>query len=283
MPEIPDLEGYVSYFNKRLPGLTVAGVDAPIAWMVRAGREEFEQRMTGHVLLPVRRHGKLLIFPFQPREAKEGSAKEELDHLVVHAMLAGRYQYVPPETKRPRMTAWVLKLDNDMELRYFDERRMGRAYLVRDDEFAEKVPRWTEMGPDVMSPELTGEDFVRRLSARRGMIKSIITDERTVAGIGNAYADEVLWEARLHPFRKRADIAPERLAELYRSIRAVMEWAAPIVATLMEEKGLPVKMYRDHLRVHARGPDAKCPRDGHRITSITTGGRETNFCRACQE
>src|SRR6185369_7872095 len=110
-----------------------------------------------------------------------------------------------------------------------------------------------------------------------------ITNERTIAGIGNAYSDEVLWEARLHPFRKRSDISEEQLRELYRSIRRVMEWATPIVTEQMETKGLPAKMYRDQLRVHARPEDAVCPREGHRISSITTGGRETNFCRGCQE
>jgi formamidopyrimidine-DNA glycosylase len=237
---------------------------------VRAGRDEFLERMEGQVFRPVRRHGKLLLFQF-----------ESGDYLVVHAMLAGRYQYVEPETKRPRMTAWVLRLDNGMELRYFDERRMGRAYLVREEEFAEKVPRWTEMGPDVMEPSLTEDAFVERLTSTRAQIKTVITNERVVAGIGNAYSDEVLWEARLHPFRKRSDIPKEGLRELFRSIRRVMDWATPVVTEAMETKGLPTKMYRDHLRVHARAAD-DCPRCGHRISSITSGGRETNFCRGCQ-
>jgi len=271
VPEIPDLEGYRAYFNRRLPGLTVVEAEAPIAWMVRAGREEFEQRMAGQVFRPVERCAKLLLFPFAGG-----------DFLVVHAMLAGRYQYVEPETRRRSMTAWVLKLDNGLELRYFDERRMGRAYLVREDEFAEKVPRWKEMGPDVMDPALTEDLFVERLSTMRAQIKTVITTERYVAGIGNAYSDEVLWEARIHPFRKRTDIPEEELRELFRSIRRVMEWATPIVTELMEDKGLPAKMYRDHLRVHARGGE-DCPRCGHKITAITSGGRETNFCRACQK
>jgi formamidopyrimidine-DNA glycosylase len=271
MPEIPDLEAYTAYFNRRLPGLKVEYAEMPIPWLVRAGREEFEQRIKGQVFQPVYRHGKLLMFPF-----------ESGDYFVVHAMLTGRYQYVEPSHRRRSTTAWILGLDNGMELRYFDERRMGRMYLVREPEFAEKVPRWTEMGPDVMSPDLTVEGFVAILKKVRGMIKNIITNERCLAGIGNAYSDEVLWEARLHPFRKRADIPDEGVAELFHSIRRVMEWATPIVTELTEEKGLPAKMYRDHLRVHKRGGE-DCSRCGHRISAITSGGRETNFCRGCQE
>ncbi len=260
MPEIPDLEAYATYFNKRLPGLTVVEAEAPISWMIRAGGDVFTERMKGQVFEPVKRVAKMLFYPFQGG-----------DYLVVHAMLTGRYQYAEPKTKRPAMLAWLLRLDNGVELRYFDQRRMGRTYLVREKEFGEKIARWKEMGPDVMDPELTEETFVQRISKKSGMIKNIITTESVVAGIGNAYADEVLWEARLHPFRKRTDIPPEGIAELFRSIRRVMEWATPIVTQRTEDEGLPAKMYRDHLRVHARPEGATCPRDGHRITSITHG------------
>jgi formamidopyrimidine-DNA glycosylase len=272
MPEIPDLEGYVSYFNKRLPGLAVVEAEAPIPWMVRVPRDEFLERIKGQTFQPIHRVAKMLFFPF-----------ESGDNLAVHAMLTGRYQYVEPKTKRHAATAWILKLDNGLELRYFDERRMGRAFLAREEEFGEKIPRWKEMGPDVLDPDLTEEKFVQRLGKRTGMIKNIITTESVVAGIGNAYSDEVLWEARLHPFRKRTDIPNEGIAELFRSIRRVMEWAIPIVSQRTEEEGLPAKTYRDHLRVHARGEGAVCPRDGHRISAITSGGRETNFCRECQK
>jgi formamidopyrimidine-DNA glycosylase len=272
MPEIPDLEGYAAYLNKRIVGVPVVEAEAPIPWMIRAGGDVFLERMKGQMFQPVHRVAKMLFFPF-----------ESGDYLAVHAMLTGRYQYVEPKVKRRSMTAWLLRLANGMELRYFDDRRMGRTFLVREKEFAEKIPRWTEMGPDVLDSELTEETFVQRVSKKSGMIKNIITTESVVAGIGNAYSDEVLWEARLHPFRKRTDIPPEGIAELFHSIRRVMDWAIPIVVERTEEEGLPAKTYRDHLRIHHRPEGAVCPRDGHKITSITSGQRETNFCRACQE
>jgi formamidopyrimidine-DNA glycosylase len=272
MPEIPDLEGYAAFFNKRIVGVKVAGAEAPIRWLIRAGGDEWEERMKGQVFEECGRVAKMIIFPFAGG-----------DFLAVHAMLTGRYQYCEPKVKRPAMTAWVLRLDNGMEVRYFDDRRMGRTFLLREEEFGEKIPRWKEMGPDVMSPDLTEDEFVRRLSKKSGMIKNIITTESVVAGIGNAYADEVLWEARLHPFRKRTDIPPEGIVELFHSIRRVMDWAIPIVVDRTEKEGLPAKTYRDHLRVHHKSEDVSCPRDGHRISMIKSGGRETNFCRACQE
>jgi len=273
MPEIPDLEGYVAYFNKRLRGVKIEKSErGPVPWLVRATAGEWEERLPGRTFQQVYRHAKMLFFKLDGGE-----------HIVVHAMLAGRYQYVEPKTKVRASTGWVLTLDDGMQLRYFDERRMGRTFVAREDEFTEKLPRWTEMGPDVMADTLTEDDFTAIVMKQRGMIKNVITNERVLAGIGNAYSDEVLWEARLHPFRKRGDIPEEGLRGLYQAIRRTMECAIPIVAAETEEKGLPTKMYRDHLRVHARPEDAVCPRCGGHITSITSGGKETNFCRTCQE
>ena len=270
MPEIPDLDGYRAYFNRRLPGLRVEAAEALIPWVIRTGGEEFQMRMPGHVFRPLQRRGKLLLFPF-----------DSGDYLVVHAMLTGRFQYCEPKHRRRSKTAFVLRLDNGMELRYFDERRMGRAYLVREDEFAEKVPRWTEMGPDVVDPALTEDAFLDRLKTMRAQIKTVLTTERCIAGIGNAYSDEVLWEARIHPYRKRTEIPDEELRELFRSIRRVMAWSTPIVTEAMEEKGLPAGHYRDHLRVHRKGGEP-CPRCATKITEITAGQRVTSFCRTCQ-
>jgi formamidopyrimidine-DNA glycosylase len=272
MPEIPDLEGYATYFNKRLPGLTIEKAErGPVPWLVREQHDRWEERLPGQKLGEVYRHAKMLFFPLSGG-----------DFIAVHAMLTGRYQYCEPKEKVRSTTGWLLTLDNGMQVRYYDERRMGRTYVAREEEFGEKIPRWTEMGPDVMK-ELTEDEFVARLKPMRGQIKSIITNERCIAGIGNAYSDEVLWEAQIHPFRKRGDIPEEEQRHLYRSMRQVMEWANPIVIALTEEKGLPQKTYRDHLRIHARPEGSVCPRcDGH-ITSITSGGRETNYCRTCQK
>lgn len=270
MPEIPDLEGYRAYFNRRLPGQAVDSAEAVIPWMVRTGGQAFQEGLPGLVFRPVQRRGKMLLFPFASG-----------DVLAVHPMLTGRFQYCPREEKRRAFTAWIIRLADGNDLRYFDERRMGRAYLVRENELAAKVPRWAEMGPDLMDPSLSADEFVARLKSMRAQIKSVITNERCIAGIGNAYADEVLWEAGIHPYRKRTDIPDEALAQLFHAARKVMEWATPIVSQRMEDEGLPVDHYRDHLRVHRKGGQP-CPRCGHKITEITSGQRVTNFCRQCQ-
>ena len=272
MPEIPDLEGYRAYFNRRLPGRRVEWGQVTIPIVVRASREEFAAVLSGNTLGPVERRGKCLLFPF---------ASGHL--LVVHPMLAGRFQYCQAGEKRRAKTAFVLALEDGQELRYFDERLMGKAYLARGEgELAVVVPRWAEMGPDAISQELTEDAFLERLRACRGQIKNVLTSERYVAGIGNAYVDEILWEAGIHPYRQRKELDEEATRRLYRAMRSVFAWATSIVVERMEEDGLPVDEYRDHLRVHRRGGQPS-PRCGTTISEITANQRITSFCRRCQQ
>src|SRR3990172_7593001 len=109
MPEIPDLEGYRAYFNRRLPGLKVETAAVTIPIVVRAPREEFAARLAGNVFGSVERRGKYLLFSFQSG-----------DWLVVHPMLTGRFQYCHPKERRRAKTGLVLALENGMELRYSD-------------------------------------------------------------------------------------------------------------------------------------------------------------------
>ena len=196
-------------------------------------------------------------------------------------MLTGRFQYCEPRERKRAKTTFLLGLENGKELRYYDDRLMGKAYLAREEEIGQMVPRWLEMGPDAMSAELSQERFLERLRSRRGQIKNVLTSEQCIAGLGNAYADEVLWEAKIHPCRKRTKISDEEMAELHRAVRTVMTWAIPIVIERMETEGLPSGHYREHLRVHRKGGQP-CPRCGTRITEITAGQRITDFCRKCQ-
>jgi formamidopyrimidine-DNA glycosylase len=136
------------------------------------------------------------------------------------------------------------------------------------------------MGPDVLDPALTEDVYLARLKRHNGQIKSILVNHKFVAGVGNAYSDEILWEARVHPYRKRNQLSEAEQSALYHATRSVLEWAGEIVAQKMEES-LDYQEWRDHLRVHRRGGQP-CPRCGTTISEITAGQRITSFCRSCQ-
>jgi formamidopyrimidine-DNA glycosylase len=271
MPEVPDLEAIRKFFNRSIVGQAIRSVGTQIPVVIRVPREEFVRLLTDDSFGQVHRHGKFLLFSFASGRV-----------MVINPMLTGRFSLVAPSVKKQARTCFVLGLSGGSELRYADQRVMGRVYLVTPETLA-AVPQFAEMGPDVLSDELTEQTFRDRLKRHNGQIKSILVNHRFVAGIGNAYSDEILWEARIHPYRKRPQLSDEEIHALYVATRSVLEWAEPIVAERMTQdgEGLDYSEWRDHLRVHRRGGQP-CPRCGNTISEITAGQRITSFCRHCQ-
>jgi len=268
MPEVPDLEAIRDFFNRRIVGQSVAKVDVLIPIVLRVPRDEFVRQMVGDTMGEVHRYGKFLLFSLASGRI-----------MVINPMLTGRFSLVEPKTKRHARTCMILTLDSGDELRYADQRVMGRIYLTTPDEL-ETVPQFADMGPDVLHPTLTLEKYKERLRKHSGQIKGILVNAKFVAGVGNAYADEILWEARIHPYRKRTLITDEEQTALYNATHSVLEWAGKVVAEKMTES-LDYSEWRDHLRVHRRGGQP-CPRCGTTISEITAGQRITSFCRHCQ-
>jgi formamidopyrimidine-DNA glycosylase len=266
MPEIPDLEAIRGFLNTRLPGVAIERAELLIPVVFRVPKDEFVRTLEGNTMGETRRRGKFLLF-----ELRSGHL------LVINAMLTGRFQYLRPQEKRRARTCLVLGLTNGWELRYHDERLMGKVYLVPEDRLQD-VPQFAEMGPDAL--EVTGDEFAQRIRKFTGMIKNILVNLRFVAGIGNAYADEILFAAKLHPYRKRTSLKDEDVQRLYQAIHKVFAWATPIVAAQMKEE-LNYEERRGFLKVHRRGGEP-CPVCGTRISEITAGQRITSFCRNCQ-
>ncbi|MCK9487353.1 MAG: hypothetical protein M0R73_11755 [Dehalococcoidia bacterium] len=268
MPEIPDLEAIRHYLMPRLGGLTVARAAAPIPWLVRTGAADL-QTLVGHQFGEVHRLGKFLLF-----FVDDGRI------LVVNPMLTGRFHWVEQDAKQPAMLGVVLGFDDGHELRYSDQRRMGRWYLAPDAASIGTVPQMEKLGPDVMG--LEEEPFVAMMRSRRGQVKNTLTNQEVMAGIGNAYSDEILWEAGIHPHRKGSTLEEADWRRVFRAMRSVLEDAIRVVDETVQAEGLGRKEeWRQHLRVHRRagGP---CPRCGGEVRGQTRGGSETNYCVTCQ-
>ncbi len=266
MPEIPDLEAIRGFLNSRLPGVTIERAEFIIPVVFRVPKDDFVRTLEGNAFLETRRRGKFLVF-----------ALDSGHRLVINPMLTGRFQYLRPQEKRRARTCMVLGLANGWELRYADERVMGKVYLVPAERLGE-LPQFSEMEADAL--EVSREQFVQRIHRFRGQIKNVLVNHRFVAGIGNAYADEILFAARIHPYRKRTTLSDEDIERLYDAMREVLAWATDIVAEQMREE-LNYEERRDFLKVHRRGGEP-CPLCGTRISEITAGQRITSFCRNCQ-
>jgi formamidopyrimidine-DNA glycosylase len=167
-----------------------------------------------------------------------------------------------------------------VEVRYRDPTQMGKVYLLPAG-VERPVPGRApgEQGPEADDPALTLEEWRTRIRRHPGELKNLLRNQSFVAGIGNAYSDEILHAARLLPFRKRSTLADEEVDELYRSMRSTLASAVEV----LRERVPPTfeQQVRDFLAVHMKGGQA-CPRCGTRITEVKAGGFVTSYCRGCQ-
>jgi formamidopyrimidine-DNA glycosylase len=189
-------------------------------------------------------------------------------------MLSGRLYYCRPQEKRLAYTFLILHMVQGMDLRYVDSKQMGKVYLTAETSL---VPGFARQGPEAL--EVTEEEFKERLKGHRGEIKGVLCNQAFLAGIGNAYADEILFEASLYPFVRRPRLKGEEVERLYRAMRAVLVRS---VERVREEMGEEIHLKpREFLAVHGKG-GSPCPRCGTPISEVKARGRATNFCRRCQ-
>ena len=268
MPEAPDLEVIREFLAARVLGVALTGanerrplvlrnlIDAPI------GRDA-----PGRSIDAIRRRGKMLLIDL---------SSDRL--IVIVPMLSGGIRYCPAKERMGASTHVTFTLSNGFELRYFDQKRMGMVYYLRSEQEGD-VPRLNDQGPDVLDAPLPLEAFRERLKPFRGEIKGVLTRGRAVSGIGNAYADEILFAAGIFPFKKRTRLSQDEISRLH---EAVYEVPARAVETLRERVGDAIhRKIRGFLRIHGK-TGAPCPKCGGAITSITANQRLTSYCRRCQ-
>ena len=266
MPELPDLEVIRGFLAPRLTGVQIASAEVrrPLVMRCLLGGDMAEalpgRRFTGTL-----RRGKFLLLPF-----------EDGAWLVINPMLAGRLRYGEPLPRHRKRDALVLALDGGQELRYHDAKDMGKLYLTAD---LDQIPTFGELGPEATDPALTLEVFRERLRRHHGEIKGLLTNQRFVAGIGNAYADEICWRAGIYPFRRRPSLSAAEVARLHTAMGNVLNEA---IETLRGRVGAAIDVeVRDFLAVHGKAGQP-CPNCTTEISKVTRQRRTTNFCRTCQ-
>ncbi len=213
MPELPELEVVREVLQRRIVGQTITAVEiippgGPIVArdLTHAG---FESALTGAILTALARRGKYLVFTLQAAIAPL--------FLVLNPKLTGRLQLASPAEKHKAKTWAIFTLSGGGQVRYLDQKQMGQLYLTQT---LESIPDYVAMGPEAL--EISLEEFRQRLKPYRGEIKGVLTRGEFVAGIGNAYADEILWEAHLYPYRKRTQLTPQEVERLYQAMRSTL-------------------------------------------------------------
>jgi formamidopyrimidine-DNA glycosylase len=252
MPSLPELETYKRRFGEFI-GRPITKVEPLDFRVVRATREALDGLLVGHALTQIDRYGKWLIF-------RTGAPEQ----LLIHLGLKGQFTI----NEHPKHGSLALTFDDADRLVLSDERHLAKVY-VRD--FAALKAEKT-LGPDLLV--LDEPSFISSLSRRRKGVREVLMDQHIVAGIGGKYADEVLWQAKLHPNTKLDTLAPGDLSRLYRLTRSIHE-------TAIKLDGDPERFPDDWLIPH-RKTDKLCPLGHGPLTERSLGGSESQYCSTCQ-
>jgi formamidopyrimidine-DNA glycosylase len=236
MPELPELEVVRDVLNRRILGQTITSAEVippggPIVVRDLTG-EGFGPTLAGAHFESVARRGKFLVFTLT--HTPTNSHTHTLTYLVINPKLTGRLQLCEPKAKKAGPVHAVLHLSGGQDLRYADQKKMGQVFVTRQPPEQSPIADYAGMGPDAL--EISRDAFKARLKPFRGEIKGILTRGDFVAGIGNAYADEVLWWARLHPYRKKTSLPAEEVDRLYNGMRSCLLEAIGIVRAEMGEE-----------------------------------------------
>jgi formamidopyrimidine-DNA glycosylase len=272
MPELPEVETIKEDLHELVVGARIEGAEVlDPALVEQPSSEEFVRRISGVRITGSRRRAKHLIV-----ELDSG------DSLVFQLKIGGQLLLVPPVEEPRTSLMLVLHLDGDRRLFLRDQTGFTRARLLDAEELEARL---ANLGPEPLEEAFDAEYLREAIGSRRAQIKPLILDQKIVAGIGNIYADEILFDAGLHPRRKANTLSDEEWRALYHAIRKNL-------AAGVEHRGTTVRLYRDvlnrpgehqkYLRVFEKHGEP-CPQgcDGE-VVSERVGGRPSHYCPACQ-
>jgi len=234
---------------------------------------EIERLLPGAEIRVVERYGKFMLLRLRAAEMKEETA------LLVHLGMTGAMMPKAVSEAQAKHTHLVALLDDGRELRYTDPRRFGRMAMLQGEALKKELVRF---GADPL--EVTLAEFTQRIRERRARIKALLLDQSVLRGVGNIYADESLWKAKIHPAQIGARIPQEQVGKLHHWLQEILKKAIALrgstIADFQDTEGAPGE-YQLHHRVYGREGKA-CPRCRTAIRRIIVAGRSSYFCPKCQ-
>lgn len=273
MPELPEVETVRRSMADRVVGTTIVSVTFRSFPGVVGERsaKEFTSLVVGERFGEIDRRGKHLWLSFQTGGG-----------LFVHLMMAGQLLLLRPDDEPVRFEHLRLGLENEWALAFADQRKFGRVLRLTDEEWSSIEQR---IGPEPLLDDFSADRLFEITRDRRTPIKAFLLDQRKIAGVGNIYADEALYRARIHPGRETGSLESTEVRRLHEAVRAVLTEG-------LERKGTTLSDYRDangdagtnaeNLRVYGRGGRGICLECGTALERIIVAQRGTTICPTCQ-
>jgi len=286
MPELPEVETVARGLQAAVAGRQILRVTLRKTDFID-DPAVIERELPGRHIVRIERFGKFMLLqlasraaPAAPGDARAVVAQAQVSEaLLVHLGMTGHLAPHLPEQPLAKHTHVTFALDDGRELRYTDARRFGRMAYLSGPALAEELRRF---GADPL--DVGAGEFARRIHTSRARIKALLLDQSVLRGVGNIYADESLWKARIHPAKIGARLTPTELASLRKELRKILlkaiELRGSSISDFVDVGGLPGD-YQQHHRVYGRDGRA-CFRCGKKIRRIVVAGRSSHFCPVCQ-
>jgi formamidopyrimidine-DNA glycosylase len=273
VPELPEVETVRSRLEPALVGRRLRDVEILDERLTRPfDPSAVAAELTGERVAAVDRRGKYLVVRFE-------SGRVLLIHLrMTGSLLVARGEGLPEDPYRRA----VVRLDDGSDVAYRDVRRFGTWLLLEPGELDEYLA--ARLGGEPLAASFTAKKLGRLLSGRRAPLKAVLLDQRVLAGVGNIYADEALWYARLHPLRPGGGLTPDELGDLHRGVRRALRKGIARQGASLRDYSTPDGdrgSMQDEFVVYGRAGDP-CLRCGTPIEKTRAGGRGTWFCPGCQ-
>jgi len=278
MPELPEVETVARGLQKSIAGRRIVSV--------RLGKTDFiddpaalEQHLPGRQIEAVERYGKFMLLRLSARASAVENGDAEAASLLVHLGMTG--QLAPCAAAQPwaKHTHVWFELDDGRELRYTDPRRFGRMAYLTGAGLAQEL---TAFGADPLLVSV--EEFASLIRSRDAQIKALLLNQSVLRGVGNIYADESLWRAKIHPMRRGTELSKKQAQLLRRVLQDVLQKAivarGSSISDFLDAEGQPGEYQRQH---RAYGREGKrCYRCGATIRRVIVAGRSSYFCPRCQ-
>lgn len=258
MPELPEIALFKKYLDSTALHQKISRVDFPGSGVLQNSPKEMQKALVGNSLEQSRRLGKYLMVGL-----KSG------DCLVFHFGMTGGLEYYKNQ-EAPKYSKMVICFDNGYELAYTNRRKLGKIYLAED---CEQFQEDHSLGEDAL--ELSEKEFLNLLEDKKGSIKGVLMDQKTLSGIGNVYSDEMLYQSGIHPKTKTDKLSETQRKTLFRNMISVLE-------TAIDKEGERSEFPSDFLSRH-RKKGEPCPKCSGKIEKISVSGRSTYFCPSCQK
>ncbi len=261
MPELPDVEVFRKYLDSTALHQTVESVEVRAPDILDGvSSKQLQSKTKEHQFMSTDRHGKYLF----TRLSSDG-------WLVFHFGMTGYFSYFKDSKQAPKHTRALFSFDNGYQLAFVLQRKLGRIFVTQDmDSFAEEQG----LGPDALDKNLDAEAFRNAFKETKSSIKSALMDQQRIAGIGNIYSDEILFQARLNPKARANQLSNQDLDRLFQAMKEVFK-------TAIDSQADPEKMPETYLLPH-REKDGRCPLCHGAIDITKISGRSAYFCPKCQ-